>query len=120
MAVSRIMTTNISRNRKERLTAPPDDDPVYRSYLRYLDLTGRNELRTVQLDDRKHRGYLWRSDMSKTLYRYCGGWQLFIDGRWQQCMSDYRSHLYDLNACWGEVFIRVAKDLDDPRWQRNT
>lgn len=72
----------------------------------------RLRLRTPRLDDRWHRNFLWRSDVSRTLYRHDGRtWIMFWDGAWRICY-DSRENVaaYTLGGVDGEMFVRVAQE----------
>lgn len=70
-----------------------------------------SDLRTRKLDNRYHKGYRWRSDWTRTCYRYNHGWEMFWDGAWVKCRSDYGNTFYELVGQCGETFVRVAEEV---------
>lgn len=67
------------------------------------------DLRTRQLDDRRHKGAVWVSGWTRTLYRWRSGWEMFYDGQWRKCRSDYGNCYYHLTGECGEVFVRLGQ-----------
>ncbi|ATN87824.1 hypothetical protein SEA_BIGSWOLE_155 [Mycobacterium phage Bigswole] len=71
-----------------------------------------SDLRARVLDDRQHGQGLWRSDWTGVLYRHHEhSWQMFFEGRWQQCVNESSSARYHLYGTNGETFVRVGEVL---------